>query len=114
MDSFLENVGILAIAFVIIYAYKKVQEYYKFKYLDIYEDKKIYMAADAFSHGAASEDVISLLTSCFEFEKEDADEILKRSLPHRTDKDGGYREFIKSVNKVLGIDVYSQQYRNNK
>ncbi|EGO9279679.1 MULTISPECIES: hypothetical protein [Enterococcus] len=109
MDSFFENVGMLAIVFIIIYGYKKILEYYDFKYSGFYENEKVYKAADKFVQGAASDDVKALLTSCFDFDNEAADEILSRSLPHRTDKDGGYREFIKSVNRVLGVDVYSEQ-----
>lgn len=111
MDSFFENVGMLAIAFVIIYGYKKILEYHDFKYSGFYENEKVYKAADEFVQGAASDDVKAILASCFDFDNEDADEILSRSFPHRTDKDGGYREFIKSVNRVLGVDVYSEQCR---
>jgi hypothetical protein len=109
MDSFLANVGLLTIAFVIIYGYKKIQEYYYFKHSGFYENEKIYKAADEFVHGASSDDVKAILASCFDFDEEDAEEILSRALPHRTDKDRGYRAFIKSVNKVLGEDVYSEQ-----
>ncbi|MBC3888453.1 hypothetical protein GH810_09050 [Acetobacterium paludosum] len=108
MDVFLENVGMLAIAFVIIYGYKKILEYYEFKRSGFYENEMVYQAADEFVLGAASDEVKDLLISCFDFDREDVDEILSRSLPHRTDKDGGYQAFITSVNKVLGIDVYSE------
>lgn len=109
MDSFLENVGILAIAFVIIYGYKKIQEYYYLKWLSFHEDEKVYKAADEFVHGAPSDDVKVILASCFDLDEKGAEEILSRSIPHRTDKDGGYRAFIRSVNKVLGEDVYSER-----
>jgi hypothetical protein len=109
MDSFFENVGMLAIAFIIIYGYKKILEYYDFKYSGFYENEKVYKAADEFVQGAASDDVKALLAGCFDFDDEDADEIISCSLPHKTDKDGGYREFIKSVNRVLGVDVYDEQ-----
>ncbi|SHL74353.1 hypothetical protein SAMN02745136_05600 [Anaerocolumna jejuensis DSM 15929] len=106
MDGFYGNIGILAVTLAIIYGCKKILEYYDYKYSGYYENTKVYKAADKFVHGAASDDVKSLLTSCFDFDREDADEILRRSLPHRTDKDGGYRRFIKSVNRVLGARVY--------
>lgn len=109
MDSFLANVGLLAIAFVIIYGYKKIQDYYYFKHLSFYENEKVYKAANEFVHGASSDDVKAILASCSDFDEEDAEEILSRALPRRTDKDGGYRAFIRSVNKVLGEDVYSEQ-----
>ncbi|MCF7547012.1 hypothetical protein L3X09_13655 [Enterococcus faecium] len=42
MDSFFENVGMLAIVFIIIYGYKKILEYYDFKYSGFYENEKVY------------------------------------------------------------------------
>jgi hypothetical protein len=110
MGSFLENAGLLAIAFVIIYGYKKIQEYYYFKQSGYYENEKVYKAADEFVHGASTDDVEAILESCFDFDKEDARKILTRSIPYKTDKDGGYREFIRSVNKVLGADIYNEHY----
>ena len=109
MDSFLANVGLLAIAFVIIYGYKKIQDYYYFNHSCFYENEKVYMAADKFAHGASSNDVKAILSSCFDFTEEDAEEILLQSASHRTDKDGGYRAFIRSVNEVLGEDVYNEK-----
>ncbi len=109
MGSFLASIGLLAIALVIIYGYKKIQDYYCYKHSGFYEDEKIYEAADKFVHGASSDDVKAILASCFDFDEEDAEEILSLALPHRTDRDGSYRVFIRSVNKVLGKDVYSEQ-----
>lgn len=109
MDSFLENVGMLAMAFVIIYGYKKIHEYYYFKQSSYYEDEKVYKAAEAFVQGAPSDDVKVILAGCFDFDEKDAEEILSRSISYRTDKDGGYRAFIRTVNKVLGEDVYSER-----
>lgn len=113
-DSFLANVGLLAIIFVIIYGYKKLQDYYYFKPSGFYENEKIYKAADEFVHGASSDDIKAILTNCLDFDKEDAEEILSLSIPHRTDKDRGYKAFIKSVNKVLGADVYKEQQHTHQ
>ncbi len=113
MDVFFKNVALLAISFVIIYGFYKLSEYYGLKYSGLHESKKVYKAAYKFAHGATSDEVKDLLTSCFEFDKEDADEILMQSLPHREDNDGGYREFIKSVNRVLNMDIYSEQYHDH-
>lgn len=66
----------------------------------------VYKAAYEFVHGAASDNVKSLLTGCFDIDREDADKIMMCSLPHRTDKDGGYRVFIRSVNRALGAEIY--------
>jgi len=109
MDSFLANVGLLAIAFAVIYIYKKVLEWYDYKHSGFYADKKVYKAADEFVHGASSDDVKVILAGCFDFDEGDAEKILSLSIPHRTDKDGGYRVFIRSVNKVLGEDIYDEK-----
>lgn len=113
MDSFLANVGLMAICLVIIYGYKKMVEYYDLKRLSFYKDQKVYKAADEFIQGASSDDVKVLLASCCDFDEKDAEKILSRAIRHRTDKDGGYRAFIRSVNKVLGEDVYSEQCRTH-
>jgi len=113
MNSFWGNVGLLAVTFVIAYGYKKIIEYYHFKYSGFYENEKVYKAADEFAHGATSDNVKAILTSCFDFDEEDAENILADSLPHRLDSDGGYREFIKSVNKVFGVNVYSERNRTH-
>ena len=109
MDSSLGNIGFMVICFVIIYGYKKLLEYYDMKCSSFYEDNKIYQAADEFIHGAVSNDVVNLLTCCIDFDEKDADKILSQSIPHKTDRDGGYHVFIKSVNEVLGADIYSEQ-----
>ncbi|MPM59331.1 hypothetical protein SDC9_106171 [bioreactor metagenome] len=109
MDSFLENVGILAIAFLIIYIYKKILEWHDYRHSGFYADEKVYKAADEFVHGASSDDVKTLLADCFDFDEGDAKKIMSLSTPHRTDKDGGYKAFIRSVNKVLGDEVYDEK-----
>lgn len=114
MDSFLANVGLMAICLVIIYGYKKMVEYYDLKRLSFYKDKKGYKAADEFIQGAPYDDVKVLLASCCDFDEKDAEEILSRAIRHKTDKDGGYRAFIRAVNKVLGEDVYSEQCRTHE
>ncbi len=107
MNDFLENFGLMAIFFVVIYGYKKILEYYDLKQSSFYENEKVYEAANEFAHGASSNEVKVILVSCFDFDMDDAEKILSRSIPHKTDKDGGYRAFIRSVNKILGEDVYS-------
>lgn len=113
MDNLLENAGIMAISFLAIYACKKILEHYDLKRTKFCEDKKVYKAADEFVHGAPSDNVKVLLASCLDFDEEDVEKILSRSIPHRTDKDGGYRVFIKAVNEVLGEDVYSEQFHTH-
>jgi len=109
MDSFLANIGVFAICFLIICVYKKIMEYHELKWSRFYEDEKIYKAAEKFVNGASSDNIKVIFANSIYFDEKDAEEILSRSIPHRTDKDGGYREFIKSVNKVLGTNIYSER-----
>lgn len=109
MHSFLENFGLLAIFFAVVYGYKKILEYYELKRIGLHENKKVYRAADEFVRGASADDVKAILEDCFEFEEGDVERILSRAAPHRTDKDGGYRAFIRSVNKVVGDELYDER-----
>jgi len=113
MNSFWGNIGLLAITFLIGYGYKKILEYYHFKYSGFYENETVYKAADEFAHGATPDNVKAILTNCFDFDEEDAENILAESLPHRLDNDGGYHAFIKSVNKVFGVELYSESYHTH-
>ena len=108
MDGILENVGIAMISFLIIYVCKKILEFYDFK--RPYVSEKVYNAADEFAHGASYDEVKAILTRCIDFDGDDAEKILSRSVPYRTEKDGGYRAFIKSVNKLLGQNAYNEQF----
>ncbi|MCR6547143.1 hypothetical protein NVS47_16775 [Dehalobacterium formicoaceticum] len=114
MESFLANIGILAIAFVIIYIYQKMLEWHDSKQSSFYEDKKVYQAADEFAHGASSNEVKALLTACYALDEGDMEKIMSMSMPHKADKDGGYRSFIRSVNHVLGEDIYDEKRRKHE
>lgn len=114
MDSFLQNIGILAITFLIIYIYKKILEWHDYKYSGFCEDEKVYKAADKFVHGSPSNEVKAILLSCFDFDEEGTEKIMSLSIPHRSDKDGGYRVFIRAVNKVLGVDVYDEKHKHHR
>lgn len=113
MDSFLANVGLFAIAFLIVYSCKKIQDYYYFNQSSFYENEEVYNAADEFVHGGSAENVKAILTRCFDFTEEDAEEILAQASPHKKDKDGGYRVFIRYVNKVLGEHVYDEKHNTH-
>ena len=101
MNSILANIGILAIAFVIVYSYGKLLDYYDLKRPSELLSDNIYLAAKKFAEGASPEEVKTILTECDEIEEEAANKIIEQSFPHRKNKDGGYRAFIKSVHLVL-------------
>lgn len=111
MHDFLENTGLLAIFFAVVYGYKKILEYYDLKRMGLHEDKKVYQAASEFARGTEIETVKAILDGCFGFTKEDVERILSTSVPHRSDKDGGYQAFIGFVNKVVGDELYDQRRR---
>ncbi len=108
---FLESMGLIAISLLVLYIIKKINDYIEWKRTSYQPNEHVYRAAEEFAQGAAYQDVMNLLESCIDFDEEDAAEVWAQSLPHRTDKDGGYGVFIKAVNKVLGEDVYSEYPR---
>ncbi len=111
MDGFLVNVGILAIAFVIVYIYKKVLEWHDLKNSGFYGEEKVYKAADKFNKGASPDEVKAILSECYSINKTDIEKIMTAAIHSRTDKDRGYRIFIRSVNQVLGEDIYNEKLR---
>lgn len=111
MDSFLKSFGLFALFLAITYGYKKIQDYYTSKRSGLHENEKVYTAADAFARGASLRDVGDILEDCFEFDEGDAGKILSGAIPRRTDRDGGYRAFIRSVNKAVGEKLYDENRR---
>lgn len=109
MDGFMANVGLLAVAFFIVYIYKKALEWNDYRHSGIYESEKVYKAADEFVHGALPDEVKESLVDCDMIDETDAENIMTLATHHRSYKDGGYRAFIRSVNEVLGEDVYSEK-----
>lgn len=109
MDGFLKSFGLLAIFFVIVYGYKKIQDYYELKRLGLHENEKVYRAAGQFAGGAPSEKVQAMLESCPELDGPDVAKILTGALPHRADRDGGYRAFIRAVNQAVGDELYDER-----
>ncbi len=109
MHGLLENIGLLAIFFAVVYGYKKILEYYDLKRIGLHENKKVYQAAKEFARGAEIGNVKAILDSCFDFTEKDVEKILSQAVPHRADKDGGYRAFIGFVNKVVGDEIYDER-----
>jgi len=113
MNDLLQGIGFLAICFVIVYGYQKILEYYDVNRSAFPEDERVYQAAEAFARGAPPDEVRAILDSCLALDAGDSEEILARALPHRADRDGGYKAFIRSANRVLGGDIYSERRRKD-
>lgn len=110
MDSFFTNVGMLAIAFLIVYIYKKAIEWYDIGYSAFYEDERVYKAADAFIHGASPDDIKDVVKDCCEFNETDMEKILSASIPHKTDKDGDYSILV-SLENIIHIN-YTNAFKH--
>ncbi len=97
---FLESMGLIAISLLVLYIIKKINDYIEWKRTGCQQNEKVYRAAGEFAQGASYQAVTNLLVRCIDFDEEDAAEVWAQSLPHRTDKDGGYGAFVKAANKV--------------
>ena len=113
MRGFLEDFGFLAICFAVAYGYKKILEYCDLKRMALHEDEKVYRAAEEFARGVPSDEIGAVLSGCLGLEGADVGKILSRAIPHRTDRDGGYRALLRSVDRALGDDVYSGRRRTH-
>jgi hypothetical protein len=102
MNGFLTNIGILAVAIVIIIIIKRIDAYLDDRRVGTELSEKITHAAKRFSEGASEDEIRALLLDCIDLDEDDADEILELSAPYRNDDDdGGYGAFIKITKNVL-------------
>ena len=109
MENFFSDAGMVTITLVVLYCLKKLYDYYYLKQSTFHENEKVYEAANAFAHGESFEDIESILANCIDFDKQDAEAIIHDSFSHKADADGGYRAFLRSVNKILDADVYDEK-----
>jgi hypothetical protein len=72
------------------------------------------MAAEAFAKGASAKKIDDILTGGFCLNMGEAEEVMSQALPHRSDRDGGYKAFLSSVNNVIGEDVYQIRHHDEK
>lgn len=56
MHNFFEQIGMLAIAFIILYGYKRILEYYELKYSVTAKNIKHYKSVDDYIHEAINDD----------------------------------------------------------
>lgn len=105
---------ILLILFLVIAAaYQNFLDFHEDRQWSFSEDERVYLAAEKFAGGASFDDVRRLLEDCYDIDEENAEEILKWASSHRKDRDGGYRFFLRSVNRSLGENVYHERHRMN-
>lgn len=109
MNAFLKDFGIFAIGLLICIVYKKYLDFYDAKRSVFLEDGNVYQAAEKFAGGASFREVSDLLMICHNFDEDNVKNILQQSFPHKAEKDGGYRFFIRAVNKELGEDIYKEK-----
>jgi hypothetical protein len=111
MAGFWANLGFFAALGILIFGYHKFLDYREMNRPCPQADERVYEAADAFIQGAASRKVAAMLQSCLDIGDSQVDSIIKTAMSHKTDRDGGYRAFIRLVNREFGEDVYSTHHR---
>lgn len=107
MYNFAATIVFIEIVLAVIYLIKKIDDnYFKRDFNIKKQNNKIYKAAYLFSQGAGESEIKNVLLNSLDFDEDDIDDILKLSMPYRTDKDGGYKSFIGSVKKVMGKSIF--------
>lgn len=111
MEDFWDNLGFFAALCIIILGYCKFMDYRDMNRPYHQTDERVYEAAGAFVLGAASQNVTAMLQSCLDIDDSQVDSIIKTAMSHKTDRDGGYRAFIRLVNREIGEEAYSVHHR---
>ena len=76
---------------------------------------RVYQAARLFAQGEPIDRVKELLLNCYDFDEDEAREVVLSADHYRDDVDGGYSAFINTVNLVLGTSAYHLEYtRKNR
>lgn len=101
MNSILANLGLTAIAILIIYIIKKIDDYFFNKKTGADVSDKVFKAAKTFAQGGSADEIRNILLNCIDFDEEGIEEVLLLSYPHKTDNDGGYHAFLEAVKKEL-------------
>jgi hypothetical protein len=101
MESILMKVGLIAIAILIIYIVKKIDDYNFNKKTGTELSEKVYAAAKAFAEGSPASEIRGILINCIDFTEEDIEEVLSVSSLHKNDVDGGYQAFLNAATQTL-------------
>ncbi len=112
MDSFGGDIALLLVFSVIVYGYKLFLDYIQTRPHFYHTDMNVYKAANAFARGAPMEEVKALLENGSHINVEEVESILTMALSQRADSGWKYQTFIRSVNMVLGGNVYDERHRD--
>jgi hypothetical protein len=78
------------------------------------QDERVYKAAREFAMQSPEGTIRDILLKSIEFDEDSVDEIMEKVEFHRNDIDGGYSNFIKVINQLLGQKVYCINCDNKK
>ncbi len=101
MESVLINIGLIAVAGLIIYLAKKITDYNSDRKTGTELSEKVYAAAKAFANGSPDSDIRDILINSIDFNEEDIEDVLLMSCRHRNDADGGYQAFLNAARRAL-------------
>jgi hypothetical protein len=101
MESILIRAGLIAVAILIIYIVKKIDDYNFDKKTGTELSEKVYAAAKAFAEGSPAAEIRGILINCIDFAEEDIEEVLSMSSQHKNDVDGGYQAFLNAATQTL-------------
>ena len=101
MESILIKVGLIAVAILIIYIIKRIDDYNFDKKTGTELSDKVYAAAKVFAEGAPTAEIRGILINCVDFAEEDIEEVLCISSQHKSDADGGYQAFLNAAKQTL-------------
>ena len=106
MNELWKDLVFLGVCYIVLICYRKILEYHNLKQTSYCEDETIYLAAKSFAKRDDVSIVKSIIMQSSDFTNTEAETIISKSIKCRGNSDGGYREFLKSVNKTLGITLY--------
>jgi hypothetical protein len=101
MEGILIKVGLIAIAILIIYIVKKIDDYNFDKKTGTELSEKVYAAAKAFAEGSPAAEIRGILINSIDFAEEDIEEVLSISSHHKNDADGGYQAFLNAARQTI-------------
>lgn len=112
MNELLRMSGTIGLGLILINAAKKGFAYLENNHIsrslaeEFYEDCGIYKAARAFEREEPAEEVKRLLSLSYQLNAGQIDQVLNLAMSAGNGQKGRYEAFIRSINQVLGKEVY--------